>query len=104
MSSALRNLHDVKGSFHYSVVIASELELKAHVHIKIMYSNLIDDIFVTLGPLGIIVRQTMHSVKLGHLVCAVTVHLLLFLFECHGNKEYMRALACVRAYVPVRVV
>ena len=39
MSSALRNFHDVKGSFHYSVP-ASELELKAHVHIKIMYSNL----------------------------------------------------------------
>ena len=30
------------------------------------------------------------------LVCAITVHLLLFLFECHGNKEYVRALACVR--------
>ena len=41
----------------------------------------------------------MHSVKLGYLVCAVTVHLLLFLFECHGNKEYVRALACVRACV-----
>ena len=40
-----------------------------------------------------------HSFKLGYLVCAVTVHLLLFLFECHGNKEYVRALACVRAYV-----
>ena len=39
MSSALRN---VKGSFHYSVVPASELELKAHVHIKIMYSNLVE--------------------------------------------------------------
>ena len=42
MSSALRNYHDVKGSFHYSVVPASELELKAHVHIKIMYSNLVE--------------------------------------------------------------
>ena len=42
MSSALRNLHDMKGSFHYSVVPASELELKAHVHIKIMYSNLVE--------------------------------------------------------------
>ena len=28
MSSALRNFHDEKGSFHYSVVPASELELK----------------------------------------------------------------------------
>ena len=36
----------------------------------------------------------MHSVKLGYLVCAITVHLLLFLFECHGNKEYMCVLAC----------
>ena len=42
MSSALRNFHDVKGSFHYNVVPASELELKAHVHIKIMYSNLVE--------------------------------------------------------------
>ena len=41
----------------------------------------------------------MHLVKLGYLVSAVTVHLLLFLFECHGNKEYVRALACVRACV-----
>ena len=41
MSSALRNFHDVKGSFHYSVVSASELELKAHVHIKIMYSEVV---------------------------------------------------------------
>ena len=104
MSSALRN---VKGSFHYSVVPSSELELKAHVHIKIMYSNLVETTsFLTLGPLGIIVRQihVMHSVKLGYLVCAVTVHLLLFLFECHCNKEYVRAVACVRAYVPVRVI
>ena len=46
----------------------------------------------------------MHSVKFGYLVCAVTVHLLLFLFECHVNKEYMRALAFVCAYVPVRVI
>ena len=38
----LSNFHDVKGSFHYSVVPASELELKAHVHIKIMYSNLVE--------------------------------------------------------------
>ena len=49
----------------------------------------------------------MHSVKLSYLVCAVTVHLL-FLFECHGNKESVRALACARAYVrtyvPVRVI
>ena len=42
MSSAFRNFHDVKGSFHYSVVPASELELKAHVHIKIMCSNLVE--------------------------------------------------------------
>ena len=41
----------------------------------------------------------MHSVKLSYLVCAVTVHLLLFLFECHGNKEYVLALACVHACV-----
>ena len=41
----------------------------------------------------------MHSVKLGSLVCAITVHLLLALFEGHGNKEYARALACVRACV-----
>ena len=46
----------------------------------------------------------MHSIKLGYLVCAITVHLLLFLFECHGNKEYVRMLACVRACVPVRVI
>ena len=39
---ALRNFHDVKGSFHYSIVPASELELKAHVHIKIMYSSLVE--------------------------------------------------------------
>ena len=38
----------------------------------------------------------MHSVKLGYLVCVITVHLLLFLFE-FGNKEYVRALASVRA-------
>ena len=42
MSSALRDFHDVKSSFHYSVVPASELELKAHVHIKIMYSDLVE--------------------------------------------------------------
>ena len=40
ISSALRNFHDMKGSFHYSVVPASELEL--HVHIKIMYNNLVE--------------------------------------------------------------
>ena len=28
-----------------------------------------------------------------------TVHLYLFLFESHGNKEYVRALACMRACV-----
>ena len=43
----------------------------------------------------------MHSVKLGYLVCAVTVHLLLFLLECHGNKEHVRAIACVRACVRI---
>ena len=42
MSSASHNFHDVKGSFRYSVVPASELELKAHVHIKIMYNNLVE--------------------------------------------------------------
>ena len=42
MSSALRNFHDVKGSSHNSIVPASELELKAHVNIKIMYSNLVE--------------------------------------------------------------
>ena len=46
----------------------------------------------------------MHSVKLGYLVFAITVHLLLFLFQSHGNKEYVRALTCVRAYVPIRVI
>ena len=39
MSSALRNM---KVSFRYRIVPASELELKAHVHIKIMYSNLVE--------------------------------------------------------------
>ena len=42
MSSALRNYHDVKGSFHYRVVPASELELKENVHIKSMHSNLVE--------------------------------------------------------------
>ena len=42
MSSALRNFHDVKGSFYYSIVPASELGLKAYAYIKIMYSNLVD--------------------------------------------------------------
>ena len=42
MSSALRKFHDVKDSFHYSVVPDSELELKAHVHIQIMYSNWVE--------------------------------------------------------------
>ena len=42
MSSAVRNFHDVKGSFHYSVVPASEPELKAHVHTRIIYSNLVE--------------------------------------------------------------
>ena len=44
MLSALRNFHDVKCGFHYSVVPASELELKAYVHIKIMYNNLVETI------------------------------------------------------------
>ena len=35
----------------------------------------------------------MHSVKLGSLVCAITLHLLLVLFEGHGNKEYVRTCA-----------
>ena len=30
---------------------------------------------------------------------AITVHLLLVLFEGHGNQEYVRALACMRACV-----
>ena len=39
------------------------------------------------------------------LVCAVTVHLLLFLFECHGNNSTCARLSVyVRAYVPVRVI
>ena len=42
----LRNFHDVKSSFHYSVAPASELELKAHVNIKIMYSNLVETTFL----------------------------------------------------------
>ena len=42
VSSALRNFHDMKGSFHYSVVSVSKFELKAHVHIKIMYSSLVE--------------------------------------------------------------
>ena len=50
-------------------------------------------------PPSLIRVFAVHSVKLGYLVCAVTVHLLLFLFECHGNKEYVRTLACVRACV-----
>ena len=49
-------------------------------------------------------RKIDNSVKLGYLVCAVNVHLLLFLFECHGSKEFVRALACVRVYVPVHVI
>ena len=40
VSSALRNFHDVKGSFDDSIVPA--LNLKAHVLIKIMYSNLFE--------------------------------------------------------------
>ena len=42
----------------------------------------------------------MHSVKPDYLVCAVTVHLHLVLFEWHGNTEC----ACVRSYVSVRVI
>ena len=41
----------------------------------------------------------MHSVKLGYIVCAIPVLLLLILLECHGNKEYVRALACVYVFV-----
>ena len=41
----------------------------------------------------------MHSVKLGSLVCAITVHLLLVLFAGHGNLEYVRALVRMRACV-----
>ena len=43
------------------------------------------DLFVTFRLLGILVGQIMHSVKLCSLVCAITVHLLLVLFEGHGN-------------------
>ena len=38
--------------------------------------------------------EIMHSVKLGYLMSAVTVHLLLFLFGCHDNKEYVCACLC----------
>ena len=41
----------------------------------------------------------MYSVKVTYLVFAITVHLLLFLFECYGNKEDVRALAYVRACI-----
>ena len=40
---------------------------------------------MALRPLGILVGLILHSVKLGSLVCAITVHLLLVLFEGHGN-------------------
>ena len=40
---------------------------------------------MTLRPLGILVELIMHSVKFGSLVCAITVHLLLVLFEGHVN-------------------
>ena len=40
---------------------------------------------MTFRPLGILVGLIMHSVKLGSLVSAITVHLLLVLFEGHGN-------------------
>ena len=70
-SSALRNFHDVNVVF---IVPASELELKARVHIKIMYSSLVEATFlVNLGPLEILIRLIMHSVKLGSLVFAITV-------------------------------
>ena len=36
-------------------------------------------------------------------MCAITVHLLLFLFECHGNKEYVRMLSCMCVCVCVCV-
>ena len=32
-------------------------------------------------------------------MCAINIHLLLFLIECYGNKEDVRALACVRSCV-----
>ena len=44
----------------------------------------------------------MHSVRFGSLVCAITVHLLLVLFEGHGTCA--RLPVCVLAYVPVRVI
>ena len=47
----------------------------------------------------------MHSVKLGSLVCAVTLHLLLVLFEGHVIRSTCARLpVCVPAYVPVRVI
>ena len=40
---------------------------------------------MSLRPLGVLVGLIMHSVKLGSLVSAITVHLLLVLFEGHCN-------------------
>ena len=47
----------------------------------------------------------MHSVKLGSLVCAITVHLLLVLFWAKVIRSmYAHLPVCVPAYVPVRVI
>ena len=48
----------------------------------------------------------MHSVKLGSLVCAVTLHLLLVLFlrAMVIRSTCARLPVCVPAYVPVRVI
>ena len=50
MSGALRNFHDVNSDVKDSEL---ETELKACVHIKMMYSNLVEATF--LCPLGILV-------------------------------------------------
>ena len=79
----------VSSSFHgvnviFIIALYQLQKLKACELIKMMYSNLVEETFlVTLWLLGNLVRET-HSVKLGSLVCTVTVHRFLFLFDCHG--------------------
>ena len=46
----------------------------------------------------------MHSVKLGSLVCAITVHLLLVLRAIVIRSTCACLPVCVPAYVPVRVI
>ena len=47
----------------------------------------------------------MHSVKLGSLVCVVTLHLLLVLLRAMVIRSTCARLpVCVPAYVPVRVI